>query len=1122
MSSGKMLQEIGQSISTDLRAFTYHKNIARNLNPRGWIAHKLSTASIEWNEFLVTQILQNISDARDWRENFDLQFPSLAQLKLNNKEKGTARFVLFAMLASAAKNGCKLPARLRWGDARLCDELLGNSLWVHYFPRIAIELMAESQSPNKKTELQPFIQRQVLRRINLNRKTLTTNVSFISRYLICYGITSYEKMTPESFSDYMIDSVIAMPSSDPAWRQVCLALEISGILPKGWCNDVEFLFKQRPVESRMAKIENQPHRSNRDNQNPNIQYKVVCSSDEKRLLGNTCYNKTIKRVFAPIIRKEVVDIGGIYINKSTSEYSPYNIIDGIWKRAQLAHIDISKIEKSTAKYRARTLQYLNAYLFSYLPQFFDKYPNCLFEYPDTPSKFLGSIFVKTNQVIDYQYNESAMKNGKEVTYPVSLLYFIDTMIRSDNENNGTDFIESNAVRDATAGLRRFFQEIIDSYHGINGYTLKSNPIPELRNVGYKAQSKTKKDLFHLGYWVVFRIFLKELAKALLIISAKRACRCLDKEKSLELDTLRIEMDKLYHLNGFEHLRDVIDNGADSLIIPTSITLGGIAFEIGTINYPFFTKSITKKIQMGKSLTMVPLANYHYLMILVVAAYAGQRSSNAAYLCADTFDADYVPLDSGEISDRLVPLRVRTDKVKPAGLDSMIAEDIMVMLQFSKTLRQLFSHEAYTKPIPYQGNEQSKHYKFRPLLQSTLKNNDYHFSIAPYIKMFEDWLKKIDMPFVSKLSYAPITTTIKDVEDAKKRGSLIEMPPYLVEYFEDPKQCPFTPIVLKTPITPHSFRAQLVTVIHATTGDKEAVRMFTGQSDGTIDYYTKLDPQTDIALTPIRKKLKIASVTESTIREEDLIEAVIQLDGTSSPFFSGSDIGLNALKESGGSGLAFNYTHICPHDNQCPEDVINVHGRMNCHECSRACITEHHKVAIAAVIRRSIDEITDASAMLKKSSSQTEQDALRAKLTKNLNIASSWLVRLRYIENNPGTFIISGAEHIEHFQPIHSDEISNKLLARLQETDGAPSLQSGYLQRVASRIAGQIQVMAIRETLPDFDKDDDQLLNYDPVRFVVQNLTILAELKNTTPELLLEQCMEMKSLDRNLLEDLKID
>jgi hypothetical protein len=1111
------LRDIGQSISEDLHAFSYLKGVARNYDPRKWFAYQLSLVSIEWNESLVTKILETISDARAWQDNFDSIFPSIMHLAVDSKAKGTVRFIFFALLANAAQSGCKLPAEIRWGDAKIHNELLGNGTWLHYFSRIAIDLIAESQRPDKKSELRPFIKNEVLKGTNFNHKTLTANVSFIARYMLCNGITSYKQMTPESFSQFMIESAIAMPSSAIAWRQVCYALEVGRVLPHEWCNDVELLFTRRPVESRIAKLNDQNLFSTRDAQHKNVEYKEVCRSEEIKLLGEVCHNSTVQRVLIPIVNKGIVEFGDITINKSTTEYAPNNIEDGLWKRAQLAFCNVAHIEKNTSKDRARALQYLNSYVYSYLPKFFEKNENCLFEYPDTPSKFIGSVFFLVDPVIDYQYQKTAEASGKDVIYPVSLFDFIDALVQDNSRDDDTDFNERNTIREALATLRRFFQTIIDEYHEIDGYNLKSNPIRSFRNVGYKARSKSSKDIFHLGYWVIFRIFLKELAKTLLIISAKRARKLLENDESEYVDILKLELNKIHKIPCFEHLQNTIDSDSNSIFIPATIALGGMEFDIGTIEYPSNSKSITKKIKMGKSLTMVPLANYHHVMILVIAAYAGQRASNAAYLCADTFDSDYTPLINGVISERLVPLRIRTDKVKPTGLDSMISEEIMVMLRFARTLRQLYSEEAYTQPIPYQDNEQSKNGKFRPLLQSTSKNSDYHFSISPYIKMFEDWLTKTGIPFVSKLSYAPINATIRSLDHAKKHGSIINAPSYLIKYSNESEPHPFTPIVQKTAITIHSLRTQLVTVIHAATGDSEAVRMFTGQSDGTINFYTKLDIETDKVLAPIREKYRIASVTESVVREEDLINAVTRLDGNASPFFAGSEVGLNALKESGGRGLALNYTHICPHDNQCPEEVINTHGRMNCHECSRACITEHHKVAISAVIRRNLDEINDASAMLKNSTNQAEQDTLRIQLTNSLYKASCWFVRLRHIEDNPGSFMILGAKNIEQFRIIPSDDISNKLFARLQETNGAPSMQSNYLQRMASMIAGKIQVMAMRETLPSFDN----MQNYDPVRFVVQNLTLLAELKNTTPEKLLDLCMEQKTLDINLLEELKI-
>ncbi|NMS57955.1 hypothetical protein, partial [Vibrio parahaemolyticus] len=89
-----------------------------------------------------------------------------------------------------------------------------------------------------------------------------------------------------------------------------------------------------------------------------------------------------------------------------------------WKKVELSWTSTTEIERATAKARSNMLLYLNAYLFEYLPWFFEKHPNVLFEYPDTPSKFLGSVFVKTDPVLDAEYKRQAKLLVKEVIYPV--------------------------------------------------------------------------------------------------------------------------------------------------------------------------------------------------------------------------------------------------------------------------------------------------------------------------------------------------------------------------------------------------------------------------------------------------------------------------------------------------------------------------------------------------------------------------------------------------------------------------------------------------------------------------------------------------------------------------------
>ncbi|TON79597.1 hypothetical protein CGH50_27645, partial [Vibrio parahaemolyticus] len=77
----------------------------------------------------------------------------------------------------------------------------------------------------------------------------------------------------------------------------------------------------------------------------------------------------------------------------------------------------------------------------------------------------------------------------------------------------------NQLRDTCRMLRQYFESTMTKYAGIEGLTLTHNPIPKLNGVGHRRSGKTKKDTFNLGYWLIFRIWLKELTKASLFCSS---------------------------------------------------------------------------------------------------------------------------------------------------------------------------------------------------------------------------------------------------------------------------------------------------------------------------------------------------------------------------------------------------------------------------------------------------------------------------------------------------------------------------------------------------------------------------------------------------------------------------
>ncbi len=248
-----LLQKLAQSIIEDLPEFRGSGKPHRNSNGREWLVERLIN-HVDWSDVLLKDILDLISTSVNWQDNFNRMFPNLASYSLTFMELGRIRNIIFALLANAAQKGIRLPASLRWGSVPIANELLNWTKWSHCYPRIAIELNAEAKRPDKKNSYLPYIQKEVIKDFTPKRTTLTANVSFISRFMICCGVCSYENMTPELFSDFMIENHRIEPDISIPWKQVCTAMESKGILPAGWCVDVERLFKLRPLEIKNIRI----------------------------------------------------------------------------------------------------------------------------------------------------------------------------------------------------------------------------------------------------------------------------------------------------------------------------------------------------------------------------------------------------------------------------------------------------------------------------------------------------------------------------------------------------------------------------------------------------------------------------------------------------------------------------------------------------------------------------------------------------------------------------------------------------------------------------------------------------------------------------------------------------
>lgn len=174
-----------------------------------------------------------------------------------------------------------------------------------------------------------------------------------------------------------------------------------------------------------------------------------------------------------------------------------------------------------------------------------------------------------------------------------------------------------------------------------------------------------------------------------------------------------------------------------------------------------------------------------------------------------------------------------------------------------------------------------------------------------------------------------------------------------------------------------------------------------------------------------------------------------------------------------------------------------------------------------MIRGGFEEIHEIRESIECSSSEAEKQVLRSRMNAEISKVSGWLVKLRFIQANQGQFVIDGIDSLTSYQAVKESEVANRLMARLKEVNGAPSLQSASLKQQAKVVAGRLMVKLSRRELPNFSSNSTTLAKIDPVKYVVQNLSMLADLQQTTPEQLLRDTMSGMETPL-LLEDFGLD
>lgn len=1102
------LSDITKSFKEDL-ARVSNPQAARGQDSYGLFSYQLEPALSTVSKDDVNEIIEATSNKTSWVVSCDNIFKKLNLVtNYTTGEKTTIYQILISLLVSAAAkkiiilNGSYCFNHIF--NNKSPAFLLKEFPFAFCYSRFALELVnvgSATRYDNVKELLK--IDWSGVEHQHLHYKTWIKTTSDIFCYMCAYGIEGYFDITPETLNKYRLsrnELGFGFISYSPVFKFIDGKYNTS--LDSDTNKFVNFNIATNTGKKQSFK-KGYGH------------YKSLTPNEKIKFVGRNISEESI--VLQPYASKATVHIGDYSLDLSLlSEYLTSRKDDGSkWGRSQRDYIQSDNPEAGTVKTRENALRYLNAYLFNYLPYFFN-HTVTVFEYPDTPEKFLAHVFVKKSMVID----EFILGASEEKIYPLSLIDFI-VLCTENTKSESTK--GNNLLRDSLAIITRYFQHVVTFYGHLDGYKLSANPLNFKKGKHGTKYNKSVKTKFNFHYWIYFRHFIKVVAKHTVLHASqeinKQARKFHLSEVVTTTDNISSEILSRIENNAVTLTsinNDKIANNIINVNEKIKFTDDLIPLVIGRVDVSSLTKKTIQLTDLGANTTHI---HYQAFAELCVKCYAGQRASNAAWLCADTFDADYDP-NNTLLNENLVNIRIFTDKVSPTGLESKIPKEIMELLITIRKLRNLNKNKAYSDPSYYQNNAKTNKGKLRPLLQTTQNHRVEHYNLTPFIEMFEKCLIDSGIQFQSALNYCLRNMKIAEFNYLKNIDQVPYSLAYKIKYLPDDSFVPFFSIMKKSELTGHSLRSQLVSVLDVLVDDREVIRMFTGQSDATIGYYAKntpteekeiIDSAKDLMpelVTPIQTKIDEKEANESLfagtfVQDYHPITTHITMD-----IGSGID-DLDTCDE-----LAFNWTHICPHANNCPNEVLRTIGAMKCHICPKALSLKHHKGALLIKIKALLDDVKDMRERLKESGiSKADEELITFEIKEKVHQASCWKVRHDLLKNQD-LVVLDSKGVLKNMTYVEPGSFKHHLYIRLKEVADTPALQSDRIRKIADRISRKLY--NVIDDLPALIDFENERLHENPVAHAIRTLEIVADYQGTTVEKLLEAPTEKNNDNDNEL------
>lgn len=522
----------------------------------------------------------------------------------------------------------------------------------------------------------------------------------------------------------------------------------------------------------------------------------------------------------------------------------------------------------------------------------------------------------------------------------------------------------------------------------------------------------------------------------------------------------------------------------------------------------------------KVLVMVP--HLSALRVLIVALETGLRLQSVQWLDDRTWDKK-----NNGIEDKYVyQLFINTDKTKPMPWVGAIVYRVRRVLQREADFQRLFTDFGALDPVPYEGQVTSPFGLISPLFRSPKSGKP-----VGDVCYAEAWLQlQVDFEFHYREATGEQRLRMFYI---RAKRSLDGEP---VIGYEGRNSAPYCELSILAVHTPHSTRATFATnrQFQGILGLEDCAELLGHAGVVTTAHYTKFSSEqieerlrlSDLAMVGDYTMFDVgagspyprADTSDSALVQSVSKNRVAAIDNFAfMPSLVLSSIeheklakhdGLALLKSQPLSRIRFRETHICPVDENCPDDIVRlIGGPRRCGGCPLTVKSVDHLPAIAAKSNELIERIRFRQELIKRMESAGEPaasvDAVWEEVQIDVNELLGWkfstdvlhgmLAEIHHNTASAETFHVERPDMVRHhLQRVTRDsDHAEFLLQRIAESNAYPSMTSPQVQIAAAALRRRLTTGQGLDELVSVTQPDDE------VRAVATMLGLMMRSKGLT-------------------------